>query len=149
VYAESLAGCAEVARRPERVGAKEHAALRPPERDLSPAREADDPAKRERRSLNAGEGDDVERDPEMVGESGAVSVVPVEELNHPGGPARVGDAFLEAVGGKWIDEPNVVVRDQRVGGPLEETWFCPPEPMLELVAGPEIHLRRHRIETRI
>jgi hypothetical protein len=91
----------------------------------------------------------VERDAEPVGKGCAVSVVPVEELNYPGGPARVADALLEAVGGKWIDEPNAVVRDQCMGRPLEETWFCPPEPVLELVAGPEIHLRRHRIETRI
>jgi hypothetical protein len=36
-----------------------------------------------------------------------------------------------------------------VGRPLEETRLAPTEPVLELVTGPVIHLRRHRIETRI
>ena len=149
MHAEPLTGCAEVGRGPERVGADEHAAFRPPERDLPPAWEVKDPAKRERRSLDAGEWNDVKGHAELLGESGAVAVVAVEELYDARGASSRTNPIFEAVSGKRIDEPGAAVRDQHVGRPLEETRLFPPEPVLELVTGPEIHLRAHRTETRI
>jgi hypothetical protein len=149
VDADRLAGRAEVGRRAEGVAADEDALVLPPERDFPPAGKSDDPAKRERRAPNAVEGDDMERDAEPLGELGAVTVVAVEKLDHSGGPAGMADSLLEALGSQRIDEPHGALHDQRVGRPLEEPRLDPTEPMLELVTGPVMHLRRHRIETRI
>jgi hypothetical protein len=149
VHAEPFAVGAEVGSRAEGIGADEYVSLGPPERHLPPPREAGHPPKRERRAFHTVEGNNVERDAESFGESGAVAPVPVEKLNDARGACGRPNPLLESLRGKRVDEPSRAARDEHMRRPLEETRLLPPEPLLELVTGPEIHLRGDSIETRI
>ena len=146
MHAEPLAGCAEVGRGPQGVGAGEHAAFRPPERDLPPAREAEDSAKRERRPLDTGERNDVVGHAEPLGKSGAVAVVAVEELYDARGASGGTNPLLDAPDSDRIDQPHGIVDEEGMGRALQKPMLNPPESVLELVdethgwAGSVFHL---------
>jgi hypothetical protein len=138
VDGEAFAGASEVGGRPERVGEDGDARLRPPERGFLPARNPRDAKERERSARDSVEGNDVKRDGQALGKRGAITLVPVEKLDHPGRLPRSAHAFLEGVVREGIDQPAGTVDDECVRNPFEEALLAPPEAMLELVAGAKI-----------
>src|SRR2546425_4191508 len=93
-----------VLRSAEHIGADKHAALWPPERDLVPrlAVPDGDAGERAQRPLR----NNVVPDTEPSGESGAVAVVPVEQLKNVGGCAGRADPLLDTVSVDGIDHPD-------------------------------------------
>jgi hypothetical protein len=118
------------------IGAAEHAAAGPPERDLIPGAAALD--------RNAGERaqrpmrNDVVPDTEPGGEMGAVAVVPVEQLQHARRCACGADSVLDTVPVDGIDRPNAAVLDEGVRATLHELVDDPAEAAAELVAEPDL-----------
>ena len=124
--------------RAERIGADEDAALRPPERDLLPpaaAQHGQEPERRARERLR----DDVHRNAEPLGESGAVAVVPVDQLDHAGRLAERADALLDALAVDRIDQPDAAVDGERVRRALHRRALHPAEAVLELVDEADAH----------
>jgi len=76
-------------------------------------------------------------DAEPPCERGAVTVVTVEQLQHPGRLAGGTDSFFDAVTVDRIDEPDATVDDKRVRATLHELVHDPAEAVVELVAEPD------------
>jgi hypothetical protein len=121
----------------EHVGADEHAAVGPPERDLLPGTAVldGDAGERTERALR----EEVVADAEPSGESGAGAVVPVEQLNHARRRARRLDAFLHVVPVDGVDHPDAAVHDEGVRAALHELVNDPAEAAVELVAEADSH----------
>jgi hypothetical protein len=137
VHAETLAAPAEIVGGAERVSEGEHAAGRPPEGDFLPPPVPADAAELER--THALLGYDVMRDLKLRGQLGAVAVVPVKELDDARRlPGRL-DARLDSVPEERVDQPDLRVDDDHMGGALHELVDGPPEAAVELVAEPDAH----------
>jgi len=128
---------AVVRRGPEHVGADEHAAVGPPERDFLPGTAVldVDAGERTERAVR----DEVVADAEPSSERGAGTVVPVEQLDHACGGAGGPDAFLHAVPVDGVDHPDAAVHDERVRAALHELVDNPAEAAVELVAEADSH----------
>ena len=118
------------------VGADEHAAVGPPERDLVPGaavldRDAGERAQRPLRN-------NVVPDTEPRGERGAIAVVPVEQLHDARGCACGADSVLDTVPVDGIDRPHATVLDEGVRATFHELVDDPAEAAVELVAEPEL-----------
>jgi hypothetical protein len=119
------------------IGADEHAAVGPPERDLVPrvAVPDGDAGERAQRPLR----NDVVPDTEPGSESGAVAVVAVEQLEDTRGCTLRADPLLDTVSIDGIDRPDAAVLDEGVRATLHELIDDPAEAPVELVAKPELH----------
>jgi len=126
-----------IPRSAEHIGADEHAAIGPPERDLVPrlAVPDGDAGERAQRSLR----NNVVSDTEPSGEGGAVAVVPVEQLEDARGCAPRADPLLDTVSVDRIDRPDATVLDESVRATLHELVDDPAEAAAELVAKPGPH----------
>ena len=125
-----------IRRSAEHVGADEHAAVGPPERDLVPGlvvpdRDAGERADRALRN-------DVAPDTEPSGEGRAVAVVPVEQLEDACGRARRADPLLDTLSVDGIDRPDASVLDEGMRTALHELLDDPAEAAVELVARLEL-----------
>ena len=120
----------------EHIGAGEHAAAGPPERNLVPGAAVfdGDEGERAKRPLR----NDVVPDTEAGGEGGAVAVVPVEQLQDTRGCACSADPLLDTFPVDGIDGPDAAVLDKDVRATLHELVDDPPEAAVELVAEPEL-----------
>ena len=127
----------EVRRGAEHVGADEHAAVRPPERDFLPGTAVLDVDAGERTERAAR--DEVVADAEPSGERGAGAVVPVEQLDHARGGAGRPNAFLDALSVDRVDHPDAAVHDEGVRAALHELVHDPAEAAVELVAEADSH----------
>jgi hypothetical protein len=138
MHREGLIAGPVVGRSPEHVGADEHAAVGPPERDLVPGVPVldGDAGERAQRALR----NDVVPDTEPSGEGGAVAVVTVEQLEDACGCARRADAFLDSVSVDGIDHPDAAVLDEGVRATPHELLDHPAEAVIELVAEADAHL---------
>ncbi len=136
MHCQSLGAGQEVRRSAEHVCADEHAAARPPERDLVPGAALldGDAGERAQRPLR----NDVVADTEPIREGGAVAVVPVEQLENACGCARRADPVLDPFPVDGIDHPDAAVLDERVRAALHELLDDPAEPAVDLVAEPEL-----------
>jgi hypothetical protein len=134
---QPLIPCTEVRRGAQCIGADQHPAVGPPERDLFPrtAVSESDAGERTDRTLWY----DVVADAEPGGEGGTVAVVPVEQLEHARGGAGCPDAFLDAVAVDRIDHPDTPVHDEGVRATLHELSSDPAEAAVELVAEADLH----------
>jgi len=141
VNPERLIACVEVVHRPERIGADEDTWLGPPERDFLPT--APHPDWNELEWRRARGGYDMVRHAETLRQLGAVSVMPVEELQDPGRLAGGPDPILHAVAEKWIDRPNAAAGDERMRTARHELIHDPTEAAVELVARLEDLQRCH------
>ena len=121
-----------IPRSAEQIGADEHAAIGPPERDLvpRPAVPDGDAGERAQRPLR----NNVVPDTEASGESGAVAVVPVEQLEDARGCPGRADPLLDTVSVDGIDHPDAAVLDEGVRATLHELVDDPAEAAAELVA---------------
>lgn len=137
VHGEPLVWRVEVARRPERVCGHQHTGLRPPERDFFPEPAVADGDEVERRDRLTRY--DVERYTKTRGQRRAVTVVPVEQLDHSGGRAGRAHTILHTVAVDGVDQPDVVADDERVGAAFEELVDDPAEAAVELVAPADSH----------
>ena len=128
---------AEIRGGAEHVGADEHQAVGPPERDLLPGTAVldGDAGERTERALRK----EVVADAEPSGESRAGAVVPAEQLNHARRRARRLDAFLHVVPVDGIDHPDAAVHDEGVRAALHELVGDPTEAAVELVAEADSH----------
>src|SRR5213593_4146499 len=126
-----------VPRSAEHIRADKHAAVWPPERDLVPrlAVPDGDAGERAQRPLR----NNVVPDTESSGESGAVAVVPVEQLEDARGCPGRADPLLDTVSVDGIDHPDAAVLDEGVRATLHELVDDPAEPAAELVAKPGPH----------
>jgi len=126
-----------IRRSAEHIGADEHAAVGPPERDLVPraAVPDGDAGERAQRPLR----NNVVPDTEPSSEGGAVTVVPVEQLEDARGGSRRANPLLETVSVDGIDHPDPAVLDERVRATLHELVDDPAEAAVELVAKLEPH----------
>ena len=141
---ERLIACVEIVHRPERIGADEHTSLGPPEGDFLPP--APHPDRNELEWRQARGGYEVVRHAETLRQLGAVSVVPVEELQDPGRLAGSADPILHAVAEKRIDRPDAAGCDERMRTARHELIHDPTEAAVELVAEPDLqrcHIAAH------
>jgi len=127
----------EVRRGAEHVGADEHVAVGPPERDFLPGTAVldVDAGERTERAVR----DEVVADAEPSGERGAGTVVPVEQQDHARGGAGRPDAFLDALSVDRVDHPDAAVHDKGVRAALHELVHDPAEAAVELVAEADSH----------
>ena len=127
----------EVRRGAEHVGADEHAAVGPPERDFLPGTAVldVDAGERTERAVR----DEVVADAEPSREFGAGAVVPVEQLDHARGGAGRPDALLDALPVDRVDHPDAAVHDEGVRAALHELVHDPAEAAVELVAEADSH----------
>lgn len=137
MHCEPLIAGPVVRRGAEHIGADEHAAAGPPERNLVPGAAVldGDEGERAQRPLR----NDVVPDTEAGGEGGAVTVVPVEQLQDTGGCACSADSFLDTVPVDGIDHPDAAVLDDGVRATLHELVDDPTEAAVELVAERDSH----------
>ena len=138
---EPLVACEEVVHRSERVGADQHTSLGPPEGDFLPPAPHPDRNELERRHARGSH--DVMRHAETLGQLGAVSVMPVKELQDPGRLAGGPDPILHAVAEKRIDRPDAAGGDEHVRTARHELIHDPSEAAVELVARLEDLQRCH------
>lgn len=138
---EPLVACVEVVHRAERIGADEHTSLGPPEGDFLPPAPHPDRNELERRHARGGY--EVVRHAETLRQLGAVSVMPVEELQDPGRLAGGPDPILYAVAENWIDRPDAAGGDEHVRAARHELVHDPTEAAVELVARLEDLQRCH------
>jgi len=115
---QPLISRAEVRCRAEHIGADEHAAVRPPKRDLIPGMALldSDAGERAQRTVR----DDVMPDTEPSREGGAVAVVAVKQLHDARRCARGTDTFFDTVPVDRIDYPDAAVLDECVRAALHE-----------------------------
>ena len=127
----------EVGRGAEHVGADEHVAVGPPERDFLPGTAVleGDAGERTERAVR----DEVVADAEPSREFGAGAVVPVEQLDHACGGAGRPNALLDALSVDRVDHPDAAVHDERVRAALHELVDNPAEAAVELVAEADSH----------
>ena len=127
----------EIRRGTEHVGADEHVAVGPPERDFLPGTAVldVDAGERTERAVR----DEVVADAEPSGERGAGTVVPVEQLDHARRSAGRPDAFLDALSVDRVDHPDAAVHDEGVRAALHELVHDPAEAAVELVAEADSH----------
>ena len=132
MHRQPLVACPVVRRGAEHVGADEHMAVRPPERDLVPGAAVldGDEGERAQRPLR----NDVEPDTEASGEGGAVAVVPVEQLEDARRRARSADPLLDTFAVDGIDCPDAAVLHEGVRATLHELVDDPAEAVAELIA---------------
>ena len=135
VEAGRLCARAEEGDRPERVGDEQEPPLRPPERRLAPPAVPDDRAQLERRPGKRAR-HDVMRDAEPPGDGGAVAVVPVEQLDDPGGLAELPDAVVELGPVDDVEEPDAAVDLERVRGARHPLLRHPAGGVRDLVDDP-------------
>ena len=137
MHGQPLVAGPVVRRSAEHVGADEHAVVGPPERDLVPgvAVPDGDAGERAHRPLR----NDVVPNTEPGGESGAVAIVPVEQLQDARRCTCSADALLDTVPVDGIDRPDAAVVDERVRATLHELVDDPPEAAVELVAERDSH----------
>ena len=134
---QPLIPCAVVRCRAQRIGADQNAAVGPPERNLVPGRAITD--------RDTGEWAERPLRHEMVtntearGEGHAVTVVSVQQLEHPGGSTRRADAFLDAIAVDRVDHPDAAVLEESVRATLHELGDDPAAAAIELVAEPDSH----------
>jgi len=114
MQAEPLARRAKVGDRSERVRADEHTLLGPPERDFLPDALARDREELERRAVDLPGRNEMMRNPEPGGDCAAVTVVAVEELEHPVGLPQPARPLLRLEPGEGIDQPHAAVGYERV-----------------------------------
>ena len=141
---ERLIACVEVVHRAERISADEHTSLGPPEGDFLPP--APHPDRNEVEWRQARGGYEVVRHAETLRQLGAVSVVPVEELQDPGRLAGSAEPILHAVAEKRIDRPDAAGCDKRMRTARHELIHDPTEAAVELVAEPDLqrcHIAAH------
>ena len=141
---ERLIARVEVVHRPERIGANEHTSLGPPEGDFLPP--APHPDRNELEWRQARGGYEVVRHAETLRQLGAVSVMPVEELQDPGRLAGGPDPILHAVAEERIDRPDAAGGDEHVRTARHELIHDPTEAAVELVAEPDLqrcHIAAH------
>jgi len=134
---QALVPGAEVRRGAEHVGADEHAAVGPPERDFLPGTAVldVDAGERTERAMR----DEVVADAKPSGECGAGTVVPVEQLDHARGGTGRPDALLDALSVDRVDHPDAAVHDERVRAALHELVDNPAEAAGEFVAEADSH----------
>jgi hypothetical protein len=149
VQREPLAADAQLRNRPDGIGADQNPLLRPPERDLLPAAALTDVEALERCAVDRSAGDDVVRNPEALGESAAVTVVTVEQLDHSGGLPHSAKAVVDAVRFERIDEPDAPVGDHGVGAPLEKFLDDPSERVRRSLLVAEANPHARKIYTRL
>ena len=133
---QPLISRAEVRCRAEHIGADEHAAVRPPKRDLIPGMALLDSDAGERAQRTVW--DDVMPDTEPSSKGGAVAVVAVEQLHDARRCARGADTFFDTVPVDRIDYPDAAVLDECVRAALHELVGDPAEAPVELVAEAEL-----------
>ena len=138
---ERLVACEEVVHRPERIAADEDTSLGPPEGDFLPPAPHPDRNELERRQARGGY--DVVRHAETLRQLGAVSVMPVEQLQDPGRLAGGPDPILHAVAEERIDRPDAAGGDEHVRTARHELIHDPTEAAVELVARLEDLQRCH------
>jgi hypothetical protein len=138
---EPLVACEEVVHSPERIGADEQTSLGPPEGDFLPP--APHPDRNELEWRQARGGYDMVRHAETLRQLGAVSVMPVEQLQDPGRLAGGPDPTLHAVAQDWIDRPNAPGGDEHVRTARHELIHDPAKAAVELVARLEDLQRCH------
>ena len=145
MHPQGLPPGTEVAHAPERVAADEDPLLREVERDLTPEARHAHGDHLEGGIRNAPERGHVQRDAEPPGDSSAIAAVPVEELNDPGRLAECPDPFLDFRPVESVGHPDSPRGENGVRRPLQELVLGQPaEPMVELVAEPELHRKRSR-----
>ena len=137
MHCETLPAREEVRRRPEHIRADEHVPLGPPERDLVPEAAADDRNEGERAERLSRQ--HVKANTEPFGKRGAVAVVAVLQLDHPGRTAGGADPLLDAFAVDGIDQPDAAVDDERMRAALHELVDDPAEAGVELVAEADVH----------
>jgi hypothetical protein len=134
VHAEALSRRAEVGDRPERVGADEDAPLGPPEGNLPPEGVARDREELVRRAGDPPGRDDVVRYTEPRGDRRAVTVVAIEQLEHPARLPKRERPLLCFRPRDRVDEPDAVC-GERVRRATHRLIFVEPaEPEVLLVA---------------
>ena len=138
---ERLVACEEVVHRPERIGADQHTSLGPPEGDFLPP--APQPDRNELEGRHARGRHDVMRHAETLRQLGAVSVMPVEQLQDPRRLAGGPDPVLHAVAEERIDRPDAAGGDEHVRTARHELVHDPTEAAVELVARLEDVQRCH------
>ena len=141
---ERLIACVEVVHRAERISADEHTSLGPPEGDFLPP--AAHPDRNELEWRQARRGYDMVRHAKTLRQLGAVTVVPVEQLQDPGRLAGGADPILHAVAQDWIDRPDAAGSDEHVRTARHELIHDPTEAAVELVAEPNrqrCHIEAH------
>jgi hypothetical protein len=128
---EPLVAGPEVRRSSERVGADEHSAAGPPERDLFPGAAVleGDGSEGPKRPLR----NHVVADTEPGSKGSAVAVVPVEQLEDTRRRAGRADPLLHSVSVNRIDQPDPAVLDESVRAALHELVDDPAEAAVELV----------------
>jgi hypothetical protein len=136
-----LVACEEVVHRPERIAADEDASLGPPEGDFLPPAPHPDRNELERRYARGGY--DVMRHTETLRHLGAVSIMPVEQLQDPGRLAGGPDPVLHAVAEERIDRPDAAGGDEHMRTARHELVHDPTEAAVELVARLEDLQRCH------
>jgi hypothetical protein len=141
MHPEPLVPGKEVVHRPERIAADEDTSLGPPEGDFLPPAPHPDRNELERRHARGGY--DVMRHAETLGQLGAVSVMPVEQLQDPGRLAGGPDPILHAVAEERIDRPHAAGGDEQVRTAPHELVHDPTEAAVELVARLEDLQRCH------
>jgi len=109
MHRQSLLAGSVIPRSAEHIGADEYAAIWPPKRDFIPRLGAPDGDEGERaqRPLR----NNVVPDTEPSSEGGAVTVVPVEQLEDARGCTRSADPLLDTVTVDGIDHPDATVFD--------------------------------------
>ena len=141
---ERLVACEKIVHRPERIAADEDTSLGPPEGDFLPPAPHPDRNEFERRHARGRY--DVMRHAETLRQLGAISVVPVEQLQDTGGLAGGPDPILHAVADKWIDRPDAAGGNEHVRTARHELIHDPTEAAVELVAEPDLqrcHIAAH------
>ena len=141
---EPLVACEEVVHSPERIGADQHTSLGPTEGHFLPPAAHPDRNELERRHARGGY--NVMRHAEALRQLGAVSVVPVEQLQDPGRLAGGADPLLHAVAQDWIDRPDAAGSGEHVRTARHELIHDPTEAAVELVAEPDLqrcHIAAH------
>src|SRR5919198_6722351 len=102
---------------------------------------ADDSDRVERPTGNAVERRLVARDAESLGERGRVAPVPVEELDHAGRLAERADPLLDSRRVDRVEDPDPVLRTERVRATREPLVLEPAEAPVGLVAEPHAVVR--------
>ncbi len=116
----------------ESVRAGEQPLLRPPQRHFSPAAPRDDRQEREGRDRLGRH--HVMANAETCRERRAVTVVPVEQLDHAGRLACRANPLLHSLAVDGVDHPDAAADDERVRATLHELGEDPAEAALVLVA---------------
>jgi len=132
---ETLVAGAKVGSRAERVRAHQHPAIRPPQHDLFPPAAAADGEELEGRDGLLRH--DVVGHAESARQPGAVTGVPIEQLDDPGGLARGAKPLLDAVAVQRVDRPHLSAGDEGMRAALHELVRDPAEAAVELVAAAE------------